>query len=623
MESLFLKLVNLSITAVWLILAVIVLRLIFRKAPKWIFCVLWGLVALRLIIPVSFESRFSLIPSAETLSVDMLDSDTLRFHTGIAFINSLNPKKDDGSKIPGEIYGQRIQDTDANLSDTYDASAGTAFLSGTNDVNSDKTVGSAKTVRERIKLFSIIWIAGMIIMMCYALISYILLKIRLRTAVCENNTGKRRIFRSEHIPDPFVLGIIRPCIYLPFALSDEDKVYVLTHEESHIKRGDHIWKFIGFVLLSIYWFNPFLWIAYIMLCNDIECACDEKVIATLGENERQPYSVALLNSGMSVTKRHIIACPVAFGEVSVKTRIKNVMNYKKPAFWIVIVAAAVCIVLTVCFLTNPVKKVNSVENNQIFDPAQFSNEELSDLSISQNVYDLIAEDWKRTETMDEFQLLASSHMFGFCYKNFETWDEMSEFTGVSIINPLEKGSWPKKNDIGQDSKTQYNMDCYGWQNGTLRALNMSATYNFSHGFVEFRTHVVQEDPYSVFPVDQIGDRYKFTFKNIDDKNDIMLTASVMICHYNDYDSVEIAIPDDYECKYSFNIVSHKGTGKLKEMVDEVCAAVGLSLTYDTILKAETINDSIPGTDTEYGTDYFINFNPDSNDTEDKIDINRR
>ena len=611
MESIFLKLVNLSIAAIWLILAVIVLRLIFRKAPKWIFCVLWGLVAVRLIIPVSFESRFSLIPSVETLPADILDSDTLRIHSGIAFINNLNPKPDENGKSPDEIPNEI---SDLSLSDRK------VLENGTYEVGADKTAASGRSLRYRIRLLSYIWAVGFAVMLGYALISYILLKIRLRTAVREDAAGKRRIFRSEHVPDPFVLGIIRPCIYLPFALNDEDLKYVIAHEEAHIKRRDHIWKFLGFVLLSIYWFNPFLWIAYIMLCNDIECACDEKVIATLGETERQSYSVALLNSSIAVTRKHIIACPVAFGEVSVKTRIKNVMNYKKPVFWIVIAAAAVCIVLTVCFLTNPIKKSEALARNTSFsdDFLDFEN-----VMISQNVYDLIDEEWKRYESMDEMHRLTSSRTPGFCYRYFDTWEELCDFVGIYPANPLENEEWKTNIPENGSIPLTYGFHCYGDHEGNINELSMEAYYPLEKGHVDLSYNIIDNWGLNAWPADEIATHMTFTVKSTVPGVSSKQNCDVAIVHEHEdqYDAVRIAFPSASNYKYSVNIVSLDGINILEDEVNTVCRMLGLDLEYKTIAELGVLYEDIPGTDKASDTDYFIDVNPDTEDTTDKIDIN--
>lgn len=311
MEALFLKLVNLSLTAGWLVLAVVVLRLIFRKAPRWIFCALWGLVALRLICPVSVESVLSLIPSAEPLPQDIIYTATPHIDSGIEMVDRVvNP-------ILMESLGAAGPLTSANPTQIW------SFI------------------------LAHVWVIGAAAMLLYALASFLLLKHRVSTATLL----KKGVKQSERVVSPFVLGVIRPVIYLPYGISDDDLEHVLAHEQAHIRRKDHWWKPIGFLLLSVYWFNPLMWVAYVLLCRDIEAACDEKVIKGMEKEPRRAYSTALLNC--SVHRRSIAACPLAFGETGVKSRIKNVMNYKKPAFWTILLAVVAAIIAAVCLLTNP------------------------------------------------------------------------------------------------------------------------------------------------------------------------------------------------------------------------------------------------------------------------------
>lgn len=310
MEAVFLKLVNLSIAAGWLVLAVIVLRWMFRKAPRWIFCVLWALVALRLVCPVSVESALSLIPSAQTLPPEILHTATPQINSGILAINSaVNP-----------VLGQSMAPAPGD---------------------------SVNPTQVWAYLLSGIWLAGMAAMALYALVSYGRIKRRVATATLLRDN----IRQSEYVDSPFVLGIFRPVIYLPYRVEPGDLEYVVAHEQAHIRRKDHWWKPLGFALLCVYWFNPLLWVAYVLLCRDIEGACDEKVIREMGLEDRRGYSTALLNC--SVRRRSIAACPLAFGEVGVKERVKSVMHYKRPAFWLVAAGLAACAVGAVCFLTNP------------------------------------------------------------------------------------------------------------------------------------------------------------------------------------------------------------------------------------------------------------------------------
>lgn len=318
MSALFLKILNLSITASYVIAAVVLLRLIFRKkAPKKLICALWTLVGLRLVFPVSLESVLSLIPSAETVPPEIVSSPAPQIASGFATVNSVvNP-----------------------------------VLSGTFAPATEQSVRPMQVLTE---VGAWVWIVGVLAVCLYGLISYVRLKRKMADAVLLSGN----IFQSEKAESPFILGFYRPKIYLPFSLSDTDRENVIAHETAHIKRKDHIIKPLAFLLLAVYWFNPLVLVSYVLLCRDIELACDEKVIRDLSEDSRKVYAKSLLDC--AVKRKSIAACPLAFGEVGVKTRIKGVMNYKKPAFWVIIITVAAIIITSVCFLTNPKKDEDTV-----------------------------------------------------------------------------------------------------------------------------------------------------------------------------------------------------------------------------------------------------------------------
>ena len=310
MNELFLKIINMSISASWLILAVLILRLVLKQAPKWVNVLLWGIVAVRLICPFSFKSALSLIPSAETFPEKIISGPSFDIQTGISPVDN------------------RINDY---LGDWY-------FEGVTVPANNGNNI---------MTILTIVWTIGILLLVAYTVISYWRLHREIDIAVrCKDN-----IFQSENVSSPFVLGIINPRIYLPFSMNEQDLEHVVAHEQAHIRRKDHWWKPLGFLLLTIYWFNPLMWLAYVLLCRDIELACDEKVIKKLGNEQRADYTQALV--ACSVNRRMIAACPLAFGEVGVKDRVKSVMNYKKPAFWGVVLAVIACVIVAVCFLTNP------------------------------------------------------------------------------------------------------------------------------------------------------------------------------------------------------------------------------------------------------------------------------
>ena len=318
MNELFLKIINMSISASWLVLVVLILRFVLKKAPKWVNILLWGIVAIRLICPFSFESALSLIPSAETFPEKVISGPSFDVQTGITPVDN------------------RINDY---LGDRY-------FEGVTVPANNGNNI---------MTILTIVWTIGILLLVAYTVISYWRLRRKVDTAV----RYKDNIFQSENVKSPFVLGIIKPRIYLPFNMNGQDLEHVVAHEQAHIHRKDHWWKPFGFLLLTIHWFNPLVWLAYVLLCRDIELACDEKVIKELGNEQRADYTQALV--ACSVNRRMIAACPLAFGEVGVKDRVKSVMNYKKPAFWGVVLAVIVCVFVAVCFLTNPVTENNGTD----------------------------------------------------------------------------------------------------------------------------------------------------------------------------------------------------------------------------------------------------------------------
>ena len=318
MGDIFLKLLNMSITAGWLVLAVLAVRLLFRKMPRWICCLLWGVVAIRLLAPFSIESALSLQPSAEPIqSVTVVEGEIMPYVPSIdsklSFVeNRVNPV---------------LRDTFA-----YQKIEGVAPLQVVTEVAGG------------------IWLVGMLLFIVVAMVGTIRLHLLVREAIC----CRENVSLCDAVTSPFILGIIRPRIYLPSTLAEEEMDYILAHEKAHLKRGDHLWKPVGYLILCVYWFHPLCWIAYILLCRDIELACDEKVIRDMSFEDKKEYSRVLLSC--ATQRRYVLTCPLAFGEVGVKNRVKSVLNHKKAAVGISILAILVCIMIAVCFLTNPAKE---------------------------------------------------------------------------------------------------------------------------------------------------------------------------------------------------------------------------------------------------------------------------
>lgn len=308
MVKLFQEVVARGISAGWLVLAILVLRLLLHRGPKWVCPLLWGLVGVRLVMPFSIKSPLSLLPrTAPTLGAAAMQPEPV-----------LIPAPALAPVVPqsGNTIVPQMQSVESAVSSGWEFAA-------------------------------LVWLLGVGVLLSYALVAYCLLRFRLRTAV----RLQENIYETEQLGAPFVVGVFQPRIYLPFDLAEEEQYYVLLHERAHLHRRDHWWKPIGFLLLTIYWCNPLLWLAYTLLCRDIELACDERAIRELDREQRVDYSQSLLNC--SVPRRQLTVCPLAFGEVGVKERVKNVLNYKKPAFWVVLTAVAACVLAAVCFLTDP------------------------------------------------------------------------------------------------------------------------------------------------------------------------------------------------------------------------------------------------------------------------------
>lgn len=333
MDDVFLKLVNLSISASWLILAVLVLRVILKKAPKWVMPLLWGVVALRLVCLFSIESALSLIPSAETIPSEIVTEtrEPVLYEQATLDIVT-NPTLPSAAEVPVGVSRQQAQ-VDFNI-------------------------------------YSVLWLAGMAALLVHALVSAGKLKRKLATAILLRDN----IYESEFVDSPFVFGVVKPNIYLPMHMDEGTAAYVIAHERAHLARRDHWWKVLGYLVLALHWFNPLVWVAYILFCRDIELACDEKVVKGLDGAARADYSQALLSC--AAPKRAVAACPLAFGEGNIKMRVKSALHYRKPAFWVAAAAVLAVVIVAVCFLTNPRSERGSLVWAQKLNAADVASIEL-------------------------------------------------------------------------------------------------------------------------------------------------------------------------------------------------------------------------------------------------------
>lgn len=345
MDSLFITILNNAIVASWLIAAIILLRLVFKKVPKWVHCMLWILVAVKLLLPINIETPFGFLPKTKPIPEKITVAEVPTVDTGISGIDeSIN------FTLAKNMSRDNIEYVTVTPMGVY------------------------------MYIASLIWLTGIIIMLAYFIISFLVIRHKVSASI----RTASNIYECDEIVSPFILGLISPKIYLPSGLDARVKECVIAHEKVHISRRDYLWKPLGFVILAIYWFNPLCWISYILLCRDIEYACDEKTTKDKEDSWRADYCQALLDC--SVQKKMITACPVAFGEVSVKNRIKKVLDYKKPAFWFVAIAIVACLCIAVCFMT-------SSDRPGIFESTEVAVE-LEPVSVS---VDEISEDNKTTD----------------------------------------------------------------------------------------------------------------------------------------------------------------------------------------------------------------------------------
>lgn len=356
MNQIFLELLNNAVVSSILIMVVMITRICIKKAPKWIICVLWELVAIKLVLPFHIESMLSLIPSSKPIPVDIEYQPVPQITSGVTVMNEVVNPVLASNFTPNEV-------------------------------------ASVNPMQVVVSVASVLWVIGMVILCMYSVVSFCLL--RKRVAVSKNIF--ENVYVCDDVNSPFILGIIRPRIYLPSGMEQDTLECVLEHEKAHLKRLDHIWKPFGFLILTVYWFNPLCWIAYILLCKDIEFACDELVTKDKDKEWKATYCQALLDC--CIKRKVIAACPIAFGEVSVKDRVKSVLHYKKPAFWIIVVAVLLSVVVAVCFMTSPKSEADVSETDENISEVETevitknTREESENSGAPGETVTLIAEKW--------------------------------------------------------------------------------------------------------------------------------------------------------------------------------------------------------------------------------------
>lgn len=314
MREIFTDYFNITLSGSVLILAAILLRVFIRKTPGSILCVLWGIVFLRMMLPLQIETTISVLPDISKLSVS--DTSIADEETPFGFYMSWETDNNIVSDLPSYVPQKKLTPQVA--------------------------------VIDFVCICMLLWSIGCLSMMIYTATTYIRLRLRLREAVRVEN----RVFESDKISAPFLFGFFAPKIYLPRYICDESRAAVIAHEEMHIRRGDNWFKLVAYFILALHWYNPLLWIGYYLMCRDIEIACDEAVVRRLDKQGRANYSLALL--ACEKYSRFHAGCPIAFGEINVRKRILNVLNYKKPVIWLTAFSIVAVIFLGACLTTDPV-----------------------------------------------------------------------------------------------------------------------------------------------------------------------------------------------------------------------------------------------------------------------------
>ena len=501
MAAVFLKLLNLSISASWLVLAVLVLRLVSKRSPKWMNVLLWGIVALRLMLPFSIESALSLIPSAETVSPAVVQFDPAPTITsGVSVIdNAVNPA----------------------LSEHF-AAAPTA---------------SVNPLYVWTEIAGWVWLIGLGAMLLYALVSYLRLRRRVSVSLCV----RENIYLCEAISSPFILGVVKPRIYLPSGLDEVQRQNVLSHERAHLARRDHWWKPLGFALLAVYWFNPALWLAYTLLCRDIELACDERVIRTMDESAVKTYSTVLL--ACSMPRKAVITCPLAFGEIGVKERVRNALHYKKPAFWVVAASVAVCVVVAVCFLTNPPTDTDAA-GLVGFRREQVTYADVTDASGARpsNVQ-LTAEETNAVYALLDalqYKRLGAASAMQDCYARLYFISAAGERCEVMLseremlVNPITGGKTARLYELrsGSTELRNYLLGCIGTSDAALTASSVSiqkiSETAYRHALAEEKTSAMWDGKNSspVCPERGTADYYQVSVRDAGYNNELPIDANI-------------------------------------------------------------------------------------------------
>lgn len=408
MSHIFHEILNTSIWASYLIVVVIVIRIFLKQLPKWSRCLLWAMVAVRLIMPFEIESRFSLLPEMKNIKSESYQNTN-------NYISALKDK----DLYHNVQYQQNINEyINSDNSELY-------YEIEENAINAEATAFPDKNRwDDLIDVFSFVWLMGIAAFLIYAVYSFVKLKRKVAVSILLQDN----VYLCDEIDSSFVMGICKPCIYLSSRISKDAWESILAHENTHIKRGDHIWKLLGYLLLMVYWFNPLSWFAYMLFCKDMELACDEKLTQRMNKKQRTEYCEALLKC--SRERKSIDACPVAFGEIGIKERVTQVLNYKKPSFWITALAFMICAIVLVCFMTNPKDGADIAGNSENEETVTDINSNLQGQESLGNVteYDHILPDEQGYRWLTE-----EKDVYAYEFKDLDG-NGVEEYAKVYLIN---------------------------------------------------------------------------------------------------------------------------------------------------------------------------------------------
>ena len=408
MSELFQNVLTASLHGSIVIVAVLLLRLVLKKTPKKFLCLLWLLAGIRLLMPFEIRSDLSLQPQVEDIPY-------------VAELQQERPQSVPETRPQLSDYPVLPAGPDAFAAPEFIPEGYYEVVLGEPEPEEITQIWEAEEAFDWTELIPWLWLAVACCFGVYTLFAYVALKVQVRDAI--KIPGG---WESDRIETAFILGFIRPKIYIPMGMPGSVRKHILAHERTHLEKGDHWFKMIGFIALAIHWFNPLVWVAYILLCKDIEMACDERVVQFMDLEDRKRYSAALLTC--SANKAHFAACPVAFGEVSVKERIKTVLNYKKPSFWISLLGVIAIVFVAVCLVTSPAAEVPAAETTEATEPVN--------LVTVKNADELLAAIAPNTEIVMEAgtYILSEASSYGKEVNEYVVWSERFDGYQLTLAN---------------------------------------------------------------------------------------------------------------------------------------------------------------------------------------------